>query len=419
MALDPIKTLQRLVRTPSVNPMGCDVWDSHMGEERMTDVLIEIARHHGWRYSRQSVHPRRDNLLILIDGVVDPCDGGELLLWDVHQDTVAIEGMTVDPFGGEVRDGRVYGRGACDVKGSMAAMLAGLSRRCEVSPSRGPTVVLACTANEECGFTGAKALPRAWGDCESFPPLHESTDSEIAAGGSSAELPIPRRPDAAIVAEPTDLNAVVAHQGVVRWRCHTMGLAAHTSRPDEGINAVYAMSRVVQAIEAYHRELAANAPVHALCGRPSVCVSRIRGGVGVNTVPDHAVIEIDRRLSPGEAPSSAYEHLAAHIATHADDGRARIVHDEPFMLSVGLSDAHNRALANRLSTIAGERGRRCEITGVPYGTNAAAIAASGVPTVVFGPGSIAQAHTADEFIDIGELEQGAEIFYRIAVAGVR
>ena len=151
--------------------------------------------------------------------------------------------------------------------------------------------------------------------------LTATTDEmQITSGKLTPEAAFPKRPDCAIVAEPTDLNVVVAHQGFVRWRCHVAGRAAHTSRPDEGINAIYAMTRVVRAIEEYHRRLVESAPAHQLCGRPSVCVSTIHGGVGINTVPDRATIEIDRRISPGEDPTLAYADLVRHVADRADIG---------------------------------------------------------------------------------------------------
>jgi acetylornithine deacetylase/succinyl-diaminopimelate desuccinylase-like protein len=399
LALDPVETLQRLIQTPSVNPMGRDVAGPEYGESRMTDLLVGICEQHGWPYLRQPVHSGRDNLLVLVEGNPSPLDGGEVLLWDVHQDTVATDGMTVAPFGGEVLDGRVYGRGASDVKGSMAAMLAALSRVAEDAPTTRPTIVLACTANEECGFTGARAVVELW---------KERSESNIFS----------HAPHAAVVAEPTDFNVIVAHQGQARWRCHTVGRAAHTSRPDNGINAIYGMAQVIQAIERFHKELSSSGPEHPLCGRPSVCVSTIRGGVGINTVPERATIEIDRRLAPNVPPTAAYEQLIGYVAKNADVGRCRIEHDPPFMQSMGLSDQNNRPMAERLTGLIRQHGREGMVCGAPYGTDAAAISAAGVPTVVVGPGSIDQAHTADEYIAIEELKLGAEIFYDIACKGV-
>jgi acetylornithine deacetylase len=406
MTLDPVETLQQLIRTPSVNPMGRPLTEPTHGESRVTDLLQSICEQQGWAWLRQRVHTARENIVAVVAG--DPAveSGGELLLWDVHQDTVPIEGMTVAPFGGDVRDGRVYGRGSCDVKGSMAAMIAALSRM--DGSTRRPTIVIAFTANEECGFTGARAL------CDLWNPERRELADITGATITPAQL-FPRRPDAAIVAEPTQFNVVVAHHGVVRWRCHTLGRAAHTSRPDQGVNAIYAMAGVVRAIEHYHVKLRETARVHPLCGRPSVCVSTIHGGVGVNTVPERATIEIDRRLGPNDQPAEAYQQLIDHITATAELGGCRIEHDAPFMDSGGLSDQHNRPLAEKVAKLVRAAGRKSELVGVPFGTDAAAISAAGVPTIVFGPGSIAQAHTADEFIEIDQLEFGAELFHRIAI----
>jgi acetylornithine deacetylase/succinyl-diaminopimelate desuccinylase-like protein len=412
MALDPVQTLQELIRIPSVNPMGRIPAGGRLGEKQLTDYLqFMFCERYCLPHLRQEVHLQRDNLIAVIQGNPPAAEGGELILWDVHQDTVSADGMTVDPFAGEVRDGRVYGRGACDVKGSMAAMIAAISRLASGErPERTPTVVIAFTVNEECGFTGATALRALWQDASS---------AKVIPGTITPEVLFPRPPDAAIVAEPTDLNVVVAHQGVVRWRCHAEGRAAHSSRPDEGVNAIYAMSRVIQAIEQYHIQIASKSREHPLCGRASVCVSTIHGGVGINTVPDRATIEIDRRIGPGEDPELAFADLVRHVANNADIGFARIVHDPPFMKSAGLSDVTNRSLANRLVQFVRSSGRLCESHGVPYGTDAAAIAAGQVPTVVFGPGSIRQAHTADEFIEVEELERATDLFYRIAKDGLR
>jgi acetylornithine deacetylase len=295
----------------------------------------------------------------------------------------------------------------------MAAMLAALSRLPERPSGERPTIVLACTVNEECGFTGAQTLSDAWNSS-----LAATGHHEVVGGALPADQIVPRPPDAAIVAEPTQFNVVVAHQGQVRWRCHTIGRAAHTSRPDAGVNAIYAMAQVVQAIERYHAHLSAAAAEHPLCGRPSVCVSTIRGGVGINTVPDRATIEIDRRLGPNDSPTAAYDELARYIAEHAEVGRCRVAHDPPFMHSMGLSDTDNRALAEKLATLVRNHKHTCELVGVPYGTDAAAVSAAGVPTVVFGPGSIDQAHTADEYIAVDELELATEIFYRVACEGL-
>lgn len=399
--------------------MGRDIAGPAIGESRMTDLLASICSEQGWPHVRQPVHPGRENLLALIAGAPLPDEGGELLLWDVHQDTVAVEGMTIAPFGGEARDGRVYGRGASDVKGSMAAMLAALSRVTETRPERRPTIVLACSANEECGFTGARVLAESWAAEQPATAEKNSAGSLLDDSAFLATNLFRRRPDAVIVAEPTQFNPIVAHNGVVRWRCHTHGKAAHTSLPDLGVNAIFGMVEIVRAVKQFHQELTASGVSHPLCGKPSATVSTIRGGVGVNTVPEHAMIEVERRLMPSESPVAAYEELISYISANTHIAPCRVEHEQPYMHSNGLLDHGNREVAEKLAAFAREQGRDVKIVGAPYGTDGAAFSVVGVPTVVFGPGSIDQAHTADEFIEIEELELGAEIFYQIACGGLR
>jgi acetylornithine deacetylase len=409
MSLEPVELLCRLIQIPSVNAMGHEVTGPHIGEGRLTDFLQSRCEELGLPWLRQRVHPGRDNLFCVLRGNPLPIDGGELLLWDVHQDTVPVEGMTVEPFGGEIREGRVYGRGSSDVKGSMAAMLAaiGQASKSDRLSSTSPTIVVVFTVNEECGFTGVKAA------CD----LLDSTRSDapnIVGGTISPEEVFPRRPDGAIVAEPTNFDVVVAHQGVMRWRCHTIGRAAHTSRPELGVNSIYGMSQVVQAIERHNSDLARSELRHPLCGSPKVCVSTIHGGVAVNTVPERTTIEIDRRLGPEESPHTAYDELV-QVVSQVDVGRCRIDHEPAFMDSYGLSDKNNHALAGCLASLMQRFNRQNQAVGVPYATDAAAIAATGIPTVVFGPGSIDQAHTSDEFIEIAELQLATEVFREIAM----
>jgi acetylornithine deacetylase len=216
----------------------------------------------------------------------------------------------------------------------------------------------------------------------------------------------------AVVAEPTSLDVVVAHKGVARWRLHTRGRAAHSSRPQSGDNAIYRMARVVLELERYQQELDAG-PVHPLCGPASLSVGTIRGGASVNTVPDRATIEIDRRLRPDESLATAQQHLADYLAGQL--GKAfPLEWEPPYMHGPALSDQHNGPLSQRLAAAAREVSGRSERIGAAYATNAAFLAAAGVPTVVFGPGSIQQAHTADEWIALDQVQQAAEILYRFA-----
>ncbi|MGI9430495.1 MAG: M20/M25/M40 family metallo-hydrolase [Bythopirellula sp.] len=343
-----------------------------------------------------------------------PGEGGQRapILWETHQDTVGVTGMKIDPFAATESRGRIWGRGACDVKGALAAMLAALTRiqAAGVAPPR--TILLAFTINEECGFSGIKTLSRLWENQPASP-----AEADPATGPLSLDEIRALRPERAIVAEPTLLDVVVAHKGSLRWRCRTHGKAAHTSRPEQGINAISTMVRVVQTIEQYQSEVLQYLDPHPLCGQPTVCVSTIQGGTGVNTVPDQAVIDIDRRLTPGETPDQAYQELVDYLAQHNEDCVAAIEHQRPTNQSIGLQDDNNRGWAEQIAATASSPGATSRLIGVPYGTDAWAVSQLGIPTVVFGPGSIEQAHTDDEWIDIEQLERATEIFYRLALAG--
>ena len=389
--LDPIETLRELIATASVNPMDRGDWGPPYGEDRLTDLLESLLQRIGLRTARQPVAAGRENLVGLLEGPTSAERGGRLILLDAHQDTVPVDGMTIAPFVPEMREGRVYGRGACDTKGGMAAMLAAVARLAQQRPPGMPSILLACTVNEEYGFTGAVKLT------ELFEP---------GSGGI-----VPRRPDAALIAEPTALDVVVAHKGMVRWRCHTRGRAAHSAHPERGENAIYRMASVLASLEEYAAEVAPRTGSHPLCGPATLSVGTIQGGVSVNTVPDLCTIEIDRRLPPGEDAREAREAAIEYVAS-AVGADFHVEHDPPYLSGPALSDADNGPLAERLMAVAREVTGPRRRVGVPYGTHAAVYAADGVPSVVWGPGSIEQAHTRDEWISVDQVRTAAEVYYR-------
>ncbi len=394
-----VSTLADLVRRPSVNPMGRDVSGPEYLETRVTDYLVQRFLDRGIPCARQQVAPGRDNVVARLEG----SDGGDtVMLWDAHQDTVPVEGMTIDPFSPVVRNGRLWGRGACDVKGGMAAMLTGLDRLC-VMKAKHPTILFSATVNEEFGFSGIKALTRLW----------SSDRADILQGDHQARELLPRIPDVAIVAEPTELNIVTTHKGATRWRIKVYGRACHSAYPERGDNAIYTSSRVVAAIETLSRELARRNPSHP-CGPPTLNVGTIRGGSGVNLVPDFVILEIERRLVPGESSDVARREVIDRVR-HATPG-ARVDHEEPFLESLGLPEDSGGAFVERLISAALATGVHAEKLSARYGTNASVLAASGVKSVVFGPGSIEQAHTVDEWIDLDQVDQAASILVELASA---
>lgn len=396
MALDLVQTLSDLVATPSVNPMGRDVSGPEFLEYQMTDYLQRLFDRLGLPWERQTIEPKRDNIIARLDGTIPATEGGRVLLLEAHQDTVPVDGMTIEPWTPVVRDGRIYGRGSCDIKGGMTAMLVAVSRLAEERPEGMPTVLMACTVNEEHGYSGALELAQLW----------QPGVKSIA----------PRQPDAAIIAEPTDLQVVIAHKGAVRWRCHTHGRAAHSSQPHLGDNAVYKMARVLKALEDYAKYVGKNIPPHRLCGPTTLSVGTIRGGLSVNTVPDLCTIEIDRRLVPGEKAMDVYQQVVDFVRKHpAID--FEVDHEDPYLKGEALSDDKNGELADRLSVVVRELYGCGDKIGVPYGTNASKIASKGIPSVVFGPGSIDQAHTADEWLSIDELTKASEALYQFIRRG--
>ncbi len=432
MKVDSQEILSHLISIPSVNPMGGPGLGAEFGEARLTDWLEGQFQRAGLACERQTVAPGRDNLFARLDGKTPPEAGGPLLLFDAHQDTVPADGMTIEPWTPSLREGRLYGRGSCNVKGGMAAMITALLRLADEPSSSRPTIVMSCTVNEEYGFSGIAALVGRIGNPSyeqrignpSYPQRianPSANEADLRDGlpirPTAAPTPIHSpllscRPDAAIVAEPTSLDVVVAHKGVARWRLHTRGRAAHSSRPQSGDNAIYRMARVLLELERYQQELDAG-PVHPLCGPASLSVGTIRGGASVNTVPDRATIEIDRRLRPDESLATVQQHLADNLAGQLGKNFP-LQWEPPYMHGPALSDEHNGPLSRRLAAVAREVGGRSERIGAAYATNAAFLAAAGVPTVVFGPGSIQQAHTADEWIALDQVQQAAEILYRFA-----
>jgi acetylornithine deacetylase len=291
--------------------------------------------------------------------------------------------MTIDPFAAEIRDGKLYGRGACDVKGSMAAMLFALERLNRERPSSASNVILACTVDEEFTFLGVQQLVK----------------SGIQA-------------DFAVVAEPTRLNIVDAHKGVVRWKVTSKGKACHSSRPELGENAIYRMGKLLLSVEQYAEALRGSRNDPRL-GPPTLSVGRIDGGTSVNTVPDRCTIEIDRRLLPGESAEDAFGHFRDYLATQKMlDFPFEC--EPPWLSCPALNPTNSAEAIQRLGdAIKSVRGH-FEVIAVPFGTDASSIAEKGIPSVVFGPGDIAQAHTCDEWIDLAEVEMASEILFRLA-----
>ncbi len=374
------RLLRDLVRIPSINPMGRRLSGPEYFEHQVTAYLEQFFRDLAVPYERQPVAPQRDNIVAYVESP----GAKRTLLFEAHQDTVPVENMTIDPFGATIESGRLYGRGACDIKGGLAASLAAFARLSRERPRGAASVLIACVVDEEFTFTGISELVKAW--------------------------PLGVKPDLAVVAEPTRLAIVNAHKGVVRWRLTTMGRACHSSSPERGVNAIYGMGKLLTGIEQFADVLRQSAADPKL-GPPTMSVGLIEGGVSVNTVPERCRIEIDRRVIPGEDAGAAPKQLADFLRQMLN---VPFEMDPAWMCKAPLGPQGSEELVRRLAAAIDAVCGSHQVTAVPYGTDAPTVAEAGVPAVVFGPGDIAQAHTCDEWVSLEQVEQASEILYRLA-----
>jgi acetylornithine deacetylase/succinyl-diaminopimelate desuccinylase-like protein len=376
------RLLADLVAIPSVNPMGRALSGTDYLETGMTSYIERWLGDLGVKCERQFVAPGRDNLLARFESP----GAARTILFDAHQDTVPTDGMTIDPFRPVIDAGRLYGRGACDIKGGMAAMLDAFARLVRERPPGAASVVMACTVDEEFTHTGSSRL----------------ADTPHGAG-------------LAIVAEPTLLQIVNCHKGAVRWKVRTLGVACHSSTPHLGVNAIYRMARVVNTLEA-NAEALANSDPHPILGPPTLSVGRIEGGQSVNVVPDWCEVEIDRRVIPGELPLDCVTRVQADLRERLGtlDGVEFL---PPWVKMPALSGEYNGAgpwVDEVGQAVARATGKMPKVTGVPYGTDAGPLGATGLPCLVFGPGDIGQAHTRDEWVELDQVRLASEAYYEIA-----
>ena len=370
---DVINTLCDLVRINSVNP----AYANGRNEDDIQQYIADFFTRAGIPVEWQEISPGRANVVAKLSGR----NPQRRLVLEAHVDTAGVENMTVPPFDPRLRDGRLYGRGACDTKGGLAAMMHAMFsvRKSGILPPC--DVWLAAAADEEYSYRGVLRL------CEG-----------LSATG-------------AIVAEPTDLRVVVASKGCLRWRVTVNGRAAHSSKPHLGVNAITRMARFVVALEEEHKHLSATQ--HPLVGSPTINIGVIQGGAQVNIVPDQCYIEIDRRLIPGEALADVqqrYDSLPERLRMQIPDlhvSQSVLLSDWPMETSI---DAEIVQVA---SAVLKDAQLDPAPVGVPFGSDASKLARIGIPSIVLGPGSIDQAHTADEFVPIDEVVKAASVYQQI------
>ncbi len=361
------KLLRELIALPSVNPAFLPAKDSRAGEQRIGEFLAATAAKSGLNVEFQNVLPARSNLLAVL---TPKSKVRSRILLAPHLDTVNAEERQFSP---SKKRGRIYGRGACDTKGSVAAMLTALGELARSGNRPSETeIVFAGLVDEENAQTGSRTLARS---------------------GLKADL--------AIVGEPTLLQVVTAHKGSLWAQLETRGKSAHGSRPELGRNAVHEMARIVDVLETeYGARLRRRR--HALLGHPTVSVGMIGGGTQANIVPDQCRILVDRRTVPGETEPAVLREIISllksrHLKATINNGK--------FAACLPLETNPALPMVRQFLSSMGQR----KPVGVNYFCDASILAQGGIPSVVFGPGDIAQAHTSDEWIGVDSLERATSM----------
>ncbi len=395
------KLLAELIALPSVNPAFLPPRHPHAGEKRVADFLAAIAAHAGLEVEFQNVFGVRGHVRALESGDMSPHSQTErrniiarllprnkirqTILLAPHLDTVGAEDPQFIP---RRKHGRLHGCGACDTKGSVAAMLTAL---CELAESKNrpqeTEIIFAGLVDEEHAQAGSRAFA---GQASRLSPSFKKTrDSRDGC------------PTLAIIGEPTRLQVVTAHKGDLWLELETRGVAAHGAMPETGQNAIHEAARMVDWLQTdYAARLRRRR--HPLLGTATVSVGMICGGVQPNIVPDRCVVTIDRRTLPGETDAGVRREIQQFLRSK---NLSAAIADKKLAPALPLETNHNLPLVKSFMNCAGQK----KPVGVHFFCDAAILSAGGIPSVIFGPGNIAQGHTTDEWISLAELERGKEL----------
>lgn len=375
---DPVALTRVMVAIPSVNP---ELEEGGAGEEAMARQCGSWLEDWGYGVEMEEVAPGRWNVLARRSG---GGGRGRTLILNGHLDTVGVGGMTIPPFGGELAEGRVWGRGACDMKGGLGIIL---SAAAELSRSSHPgELMVVLTADEE----------------------HASVGMEAFAGPDL-------RADGAVVCEPTSLAVMPAHKGFLWVEAEFRGRAAHGSRPDQGVDAILHAARFLTALEPLGIRLR-EAPPHPLLAHPSFHAGTIRGGSAPSVYPDRCHLVLERRTLPGEDSTAILEEFQEaldHLRASCPEVDGRL---EAGLFRPGTEVPTDSALVRTLLGAVEMEGVQPRVEGMTAWVDAAFLNEAGVPAVCFGPGSIAQAHGAQEWVPVAEVEVGARVLVRFALA---
>jgi succinyl-diaminopimelate desuccinylase len=370
-----VELTRDLVRFKSINPPG--------DEQPAAEYLAAQLRELGLEAEMQVLEPNRANVLGRLRGSGD----GHLVLTG-HLDVVPPGGQRWDhdPFGAELVDGRIYGRGSADMKGGVAAMAAAMAALKAGGFRPTADVILAATCGEEAGMLGAGAM--------------------VENGSLSGSRYL-------VVGEPSDLEVFIAEKGVLWFDVVAYGRTAHGSMPSLGVNAVSFLARLAPQLESYAFPWEAS----ALLGGPSVSINKFAGGNKTNVVPDLARLTVDMRT----VPSQSHEDILRRVRALAEEQAAQFHPDLRVEIEIENdkqpieTDPGERLVDAVVEAATSVRGAAPQVGGVTYGTDAAYLAPGyGIPMVICGPGAPGMAHQPDEWVPVEQLVQAAEIYANVA-----
>ena len=368
----PVRVLSDLISIPSVNPAFKARSESDFGEKKVSEYLESLAKKAGLSVERQEVQPGRDNLIVRYSpSRISP---SKRILLAPHMDTVSLDKeIQTKPF---INENRLHGRGACDTKGSIAAMLMALIEMSKMSDRPKSTEII-------------------------FAALVDEENKQL---GSRAAVDHIGKVDLAIIGEPTSCRGITAHKGNFWHKISVSGRSAHGAKPDLGDNAISKMAKFINLVqEEYLPRL--KTKQHELLGSPTLNIGMISGGYQNNIVPNECSIEVDRRTLPGESEESFMEEL--NNIAHSLSIKLQWFDSKNVDCPPMESDPNEPHIKEFLGLTKDSRPQ-----GVSYFCDAAIIQKSGSPCIVFGPGDISQAHTDDEWIDIDSLNEAYEIIMR-------
>jgi acetylornithine deacetylase len=370
------RLLSDLVARPTVNPIGRPYTSPDPVERPVVNYLAERFARYGVDLRRLRPNAMHESLLVTVPGR----ETGPYALLESHLDTVPADEWLESAFRPRLCDGRLYGRGSCDAKGSVAAMVLAIEELLTTQTRPARPVALLAAADEEYAQTGIKQFagldyPLAW----------------------------------AVIGEPTRLQPILQHKGVVRWDITVAGRSAHSSQPELGRDAIAGAMRVMQSLAEHQRQLGQRLTSPLMTG-PTITVTMIHGGRTRNAVADACTLSVDFRVLPGMPPGAARDEVIAWLARLG----LELAHSEPQVLTPALAtpadDPFARAALDVCRRVTGQPSM--PFAGAPYGTDAAWVA-DRASTIVLGPGGIEAAHTVDEHIELEQVVEAARIYYEL------